>query len=364
MKAIEQPLYLGLIKHFIPALVSIFVFQVVAIEIYSSNPLSLSKFNFTAWTISQAIGSFLIGFLSDKFYRKDVFLATQCSGCLLLLMMIFFGYKHWITILLVGLTFSPTAVARAALIDYFHNISKVKLIGTTFIILLIPWCFYTQISKANPTDTSILLLIILLINVIATHVFFEKKPHGNQQINNDLFKSINKEKAFYTALAFLPGEIVFFLCDSFFEESAQNAQYFSALGIGVFIGAILSVFYTKTPHLSILTTCYGIGFLLSILTVTSNLIISIPNINLSTQIMLFSTLGGFYLPFVYDFILTSISSKFRGVTCGLIDSITSLSSFIGLSIILLFNPTQIEVLILMSFLYLAATVIQKRSESA
>jgi MFS family permease len=354
-----------LISHLLPALISIAIFQVIAIEIYFFNPLSFSKINFTIWGASQAVGGYLIGFISDKLNRKNILILTQICGMLLLFPMLFFGVKQWWMLLFLGLTFSPTAVARAALIDNFPNESKIKIIGITFIALFIPWLFFTKISEIESFKIIILSLIVIFLNLLLTAFVFEDKRDLKSNHNNRvIIKKKNRMRGFYTALALLPGQVVFFVSDSFFEEYAKNASFFTALGVGVLIGAVVSIFYRKTPHISILTVCYGIGFIFCLLSVISVWIISVPNINLSIEVMLFSTLGGFYLPFVYDVILSSTSVDYRGTICGLIEGITSLSAFIGLATILLFKPNKVSILMLMTFFFFLATIIQKKAEKA
>ena len=78
--------------------------------------------------------------------------------------------------------------------------------------------------------------------------------------------------------------------------------------------------------------------------------------------MLFSTLGGFYLPFVYDAILSSVSSNYRGTACGIIEVIISLAALAGLGIVLFFGPREKMILALMTILFLVALIVQKNGE--
>jgi hypothetical protein len=253
---------------------------------------------------------------------------------------------------------------RAALIDNFPRESKVKLIGLSFIAVFLPWCFFNKLIKMDPDFVLLVTIIFLAINLLFTiFVFQDRRDLSNSYQKKPFFIRKNRKKVLLTTLALLSGQIVFFLSDSYFEESAQNAPFFTALGIGVLLGSIISVFYRNIPHISLLTVCYGIGLIFSLLSVLTASILSSPDGSLATQIMLFSILGGFYLPFVFDVILSSVSSNYRGVACGILEVIISISALLGLGMVILFNPNEREILFLMTLLFLMSTILQKRSEN-
>lgn len=353
-----------LIAHLIPAVIITFLFQVISIEIYHHNPLAQSKLNFFIWVVSQAFGSYLLGAASDKYCRKKMLFITQLLGVLALFLLMQLGCDDWRAILFTGLTFSPSAIAKAALIDNFPRESKVRVIGITFIALFTPWCFYSNVVSLDFRYALILSIAVLVMNLILTFFYFEdrrdKSPH--QETGNKFFNKHKKAKAFLTGLALIPGQMIFFLSDSYFEESAKNAPFFTLLGIGVLIGAFVSVFYKKTPHLSMVTICYAGGFIFCSHSLIATQLILLPDAVLPVIIMLFSILGGFYLPFVYDAILSSVSSNYRGTTCGIIEVIISLAALAGLGTILIFHPREKVILLLMVLLFLGAFIIQKAAE--
>jgi len=118
------------------------------------------------------------------------------------------------------------------------------------------------------------------------------------------------------------------------------------------IGVLVGIFYRKIPHLSLLTFCFGIGVLLSVVPLITNYLVPDLNIDLPYQLMLFSNLGGFYLPFVFDVVLSATSANYRGTACGIIDLIIALASIIGVSIVVFFNPGETLILLMTIILFI------------
>lgn len=344
---------------YIPLLIIISAYEIVSIEIYLKASSSNSLFQFFLWIFMQAIGGVILGNISDNFSRKQTLLGIQISGILFLLFILWQGLNP-LSISLLGLFFNPSPVSRAALIDKFPSHSKVKLISTTFLAQFLPWCFYSKIIEFKYQTALLGACLLIFLSLVFTSILFRnyKKSHEPGKVKEP--KKWN-EKIAFTMGALLIAQLVFFLSDSFFERSA-NAAIFSALGVGSFLGTIISFFYRRIPHLSLLTICYGLGFLLSVIPFISLLALPIPKINLDYQLVLFSSLGGFYLPFVYDVILTASSSHFRGTACGIIDAIIALSSVIGVTLTLFFHPQETTILFLTAILFISAAYIQKRGE--
>ncbi len=349
----------------IPMLVVIFLFEVIAIEVYLHAPINESKIKFFAWRSAQAIGGFVLGYLSDKYSRKKILVITQIFGVVILPLLLWQNFSIF-PLFLIGFFFNPSPVVRAALVDNFPRKSKAKLMAITFIAQFIPWCFYLTINDFIASDILIAALITLVVNTAISFLFFKDRKDIRQEHHIEIAKNFAHEKsskrAFYTLSALFPGQLVFFISDTFFENLAFNEGLFSALGIGSLIGVLVGIFYRKIPHLSLLTFCFGIGVLLSVVPLITDYLVPDLNIDLPYQLMLFSNLGGFYLPFVFDVVLSATSANYRGMTCGIIDLIISLSSIIGVFIIVFFNPGEKLILLMSIILFLLATIIQKRGE--
>ncbi len=61
-------------------------------------------------------------------------------------------------------------------------------------------------------------------------------------------------------------------------------------------------------------------------------------------------------------VFSSVSSNYRGTACGLLEVVTSLSSFAGLGIVLASHPDERTILALMTILFLSAKLIQQKGD--
>lgn len=354
-----------LVVHLIPAILVVSLFEIIAIEVYLNTPLQESKIKFFVWRSAQAIGGFILGYLSDKYCRKKILILTQVLGALILPLLLWQNFAIF-PLFLIGFFFNPSPIARAALIDNFPKESKAKLIAITYVAQFIPWCFYLKVKGFTSYEVIMAALITLAINVTISYLFFEdrkdKKSNHKKETSQSVVHTKRRKRALYTLCALFSGQLVFFISDTFFENLTSNAGLFSALGIGSLIGVIVGIFYRKIPHLSLLTFCFGIGILLSVVPLITNYLVPDLNIDLPYQLMLFSNLGGFYLPFVFDVVLSATSASYRGTACGIIDLIIALSSIIGVAIVILLSPTETLILSMTIILFLISTVIQKKGE--
>ena len=351
--------------HLIPAVFSIFLFEIVAIETYLQTSLHKSIMSFFIWRAAQAVGGLFLGHLSDRFCRKKILIATQVMG-LLILFLLWCQSFSFIALFFLGFLFNPSPVARAALVDNFPTKSKAQLIAITYIAQFVPWCFYIGISNLLFMPVVKTVFILLIINSVVSYLVFEdrrdRKKECGHLIHQPFLHSKDRSRAFYTLTALFPAQLVFFISDSFFESLASNAPLFSALGIGSLIGVIVGMFYRKIPHLSVLTCAFGIGILLSVVPLITNYLIPDLNVDIPYQLMLFSNLGGFYLPFVFDVILSATSVNYRGTACGIIEFIIAIASILGVGVLMIFELQELTILLLSVILFLVSTVIQKKGE--
>lgn len=362
---IKKGSFKDLVIHLIPAILVISLFEITSIEIYLNTPISDSEIKFFIWRSAQAAGAFLLGYLSDKFCRKKTLVIIQVSGALILPLVLWQNFAIF-PLFLIGFFFNPSPIARAALVDNFSQESKAKLIAITYIAQFIPWCFFLFIKSFSATQVVIAILVALVVNTVISLVFFEdrkdKKQKNHPAITQHFIHKKSTKRALYTLSALFPGQLVFFISDTFFEHLRSSEGLFSALGIGSLIGVLVGMFYRKIPHLSLLTFCFGIGILLSVIPLITNYLTPSLSIDLPYQLMLFSNLGGFYLPFVFDVVLSATSVNYRGTACGIIDLIISLSSIVGAAIVIFLSPNEISILLMTMILFICATVIQKKGE--
>ena len=318
---------LKIFKNGLPSLLAIALFEIVSIQIYN---LPNDGYIFIGWILSLALSGLYLGFLSDYFSRKAAIFFTLISGFILLTTINFYG-ASFLLILLLGLTFNPIPIARASIIDNFPHMSKVQLIAVTFIAQFLPWCFFYYLTDIPRNLLTKIVLPYILINLLA-FVFFR----DNRNIKTHIFdiRTIvhkgSKSKVYLTLFALFFGQVVFFLSDTFLEFHPSHYKLYSSLGVGSLIGTCLALLYRKIPHLSVLTLAYGMGILFSIVPLFSVISFSINTLDPSYQTMLVANLGGFYLPFVYDAILSFTSPNFRGTLCGVIELLISAASVISL----------------------------------
>lgn len=120
-----------LIIHLVPAVLVVSLFEIIAIEVYLHTSIHDSKIKFFVWRSAQAIGGFLLGYLSDKFCRKKILVISQLLGVLILPLLLWKNFAVF-PLFLIGFFFNPSPVARAVLIDNFTKESKAKLIARAF----------------------------------------------------------------------------------------------------------------------------------------------------------------------------------------------------------------------------------------
>ncbi len=343
----------------LPALLMIVLFELVSIQIYS---LPNSEDYFIIWILSLAVSGLYLGFLSDRFNRKACLLSTLASGFLFIIIINHFGVSD-LLILLLGLTFNPTPIARASIVDNFPHKSKVQLIVITFIAQFLPWCFFSYLSGMQHIVFIKIVLPFLLITAIL-FIFFhdirDKKFHFL-----DFRKIIHpgyRSKVYLTLCALFAGQIVFFLSDSFLEMQSSNLRLYSLLGVGSLVGTSLGLLYRKTPHLSVLTLAYGMGILFSIVPLFSALSFNIDNLDFSYQTMLVANLGGFYLPFVYDAVLSSTSPSFRGTLCGVIELLISATSVISILLYKITINSNVYLFTFITLFFIIAMFLQRIAE--
>ncbi len=351
--------------HLIPAFVVVALFEIVSIEVYLHAPISSSKIMFFVWRSAQAIGSFLAGYISDKLNRKTVLIISQVLG-VVLLPFLFYTQFSLFSFFLIGFFFTPSPIARAALVDSFVKESKAKLIAITYIAQFIPWCFYLVIKKIDSVKMIVGVVAFLVCNSICTFFLFKGKKNLNEEEGHlfarEMIYKGDSRKLLSTLGALVAGQIVFFVSDTFFENLSHNEGLFSALGIGSLIGVIIGICYRTIPHLSLLTFCFGIGVLLSLVPFVTSYFSSELPVDMPYQLMLLSNLGGFYLPFVFDVVLSAVSRQYRGTMCGMIDLAIGLSSVIGVSVVTFFSPNETTVLLMVIILFSIAAFIQKLGE--
>ena len=351
----------------------IFIFEIVSVQLYIFSQAhaksSGSSSIFIGWITSQTIGGILLGYISDKFQRKKVLLLSQVFAAGIFMWVLASHDKAFnlLAIWLLGFFFNATPTARASLVDNFPQYSKNRLLCYSFLIQFLPWCFFPYFTLFEAKNIYTCIFFFIILNFFLTLTLFKDKFNKAieyERVITKLAQPGKKRIIVATGAALLLGQLVFFISDYFLEHRSPNPTLYGILGLGSFIGSGMGLVYRKIPHLSLLTMSYGFGFLISAVTFASLFFyeMNISETVILFQVTLYASIGGFYLPLVYETILSSISFKMRGRTCGYIELIISGSSFIALWSVL-DKISTFTLLLISTIFFLLALLIQKQGES-
>lgn len=348
----------------IPIYLATFLYVLVSVQVYVFLQDSISKGN--AYNTVQAVGAIVLGYASDKLCRRKICLFTHAAGLGLFLLMFLFPGAFFFT-LLFGFAYNPLPILLAGLVDNLPGYSKVKLISFSFAVQFVPWCFYDKFVLFEKNTAIYLSFAALLISLaIVWLLFFDKrdKIHGRFfHLNFRRFIHPEAKRRFlYTVFAFFPAQLVYFFSENLIATYSENPLFYSIISLGSVIGALVSALYKKTPHASALTINYGINMILATIPIACLYIYDFKEISIPLQFMIFATLGGFGIPFVYDIILNAVDGNFRGTACGLLDFIYSASSFVNLFLFGFFNIHLLLAFSTIAVCFAISTGLQKRTE--
>jgi MFS family permease len=349
-----------------PIFFSIFAYTFVTIQINAITQNTLAVTN--TINLLQAIGMLITGFFSDLFSRRTVHFVIQLMGALLLAALLFDPTNLFIIILL-SLLYNPMSLLRATLIDNLPHVSKVQLIALTFIMTNIPDALYyvsLQVS-ALFSVTSSLWIVIISMMLSAVSFFDRRDISKTKEVRFPLKEFVNrndKEKFRFTIVAYICAQLVFFLVDNASIKYVNSSLFVSVVSVAYVSGSILSIFYKKTPHMSVLTVNYGLCALIAAVPVICIYVYGFSDINIPTHLVIFSAMTFFGLSFAYDIILSSTHVGFRGLTCGILDSIYTVMTFLNPAVVRYFHESNVNaILVVVLALFLIAMALQKKAET-
>ncbi len=350
----------------IPSLLSILVYVFVYSQIYiwyTDSYVGSNIFDF-----SQALGALVLGTLSDKFCRRKTLLWSQLGG-LIFLYFVYHYPSQWYFVVLLGIIYNPVPIVRAAMVDNMKNYSTIKLISLSFFVQFLPEALYSFFYKIPPA-TSYLMSYAALFAVFALSIFYfydyrDAKQYHLKIYNGGFthaFLPNLKGRGVYTFLAFLPPLLVYFLTDNVVTEYSNDPTYYSILSFGFMLGALLSLIYKKTPHVSVITVVYGICLILSLIPPSSVFIYNFSAFSIPFHFLIFGSLMGFYISFVYDTIIHSIQASYRGTTCGLLDFFCSSSYITNIQALKFLKDNLLISFGIVVLCFLVSLILQKRAE--
>lgn len=342
--------------------IAIFVFVVDQVYIWTNEDIGLIN----AFSAAMAIGSILMGLLSDAFSRRVMILLVHGLSAIFLAIY-YFNPTSYLYIFLLGIVYSPLAIARATLIDNISSYSKIKLISLSFLVQFIPETLYFLYLKIPKYDSFLYAISAIFLSFVLGLIFFFDRRDERIRKENVFSKIAEfvpsiKPKALFTFIAFIPTQIAYFVSDNLLEVYSLSPLYYSILSFGSVVGACVSILYKKTPHIATLTITYGLCFVISCLPVVAIYLYNYPKLDIPFMFIVLGSLLGFYVPFVYDIILHAVEKNFRGTACGLLDFVYSGSSLITLIMFkALLHNIELS-LILVAIAFILAVGFQRASE--
>lgn len=361
----------------VPALFAIFLGDSLLVFIYKNLGKDSISIELFIYTTAEGVFAWILGKLVDIWSRKGVLIIIHILTSICL----FFLYlnenaleNYYYLALIASVIFIPSPAARSYIIDQYRSnifnykylqLTTTRLIGISWIFQYLPWVFFIFLSYLSKKTYIALMIVGLLLNL--TFIFFLfKDKHRESTVNLDESELIQFSELKNILLAFLFGQSVFFIAFSKSAFILKNSELFTLIGIGTMLGTIFSLFYRKIPHLSVITNSYGIGFLISL---TGILVLaftpSYESISsfVIPQIVHIGTIGGFYLPFVYDVVISRGRSRHRGRMLAYLEITQLIASLIGISFVSFFDGDVILLFSITSLFFLISIFFQLIEEN-
>ena len=357
---------LAIASHGLPPLLAIVITETVNVEMTAFTPFGHGEYINFVWQILQGLVGWVFGWFSDKHWRKNILIGAQLLGVFGGSMLIFFGFNPFV-MLLVGLTFAPLPVSRAALMDAYPAQSMVKIMAITFFAQWLPWAFYSYLTKIPYVNVMYFVLCALLINSLFTYFSFKEdvnllKTQSKQREDLPKLSSLSSWRVIlFTFIALGLAELTFFQIADNLENNNQILQlWWPSIGFMTFLGNFIAMFYRSRPSISILSGCYLIGACFCMGAIFNILIgVQIAATAITMALISYSLIGGMYLPLSYSVVLNRVSPLHKGAACGALD-LVELAAALGAAIIL--QPLKLgdgQTLVVFMTLYLLAAFFQK-----
>ena len=158
-------------------------------------------------------------------------------------------------------------------------------------------------------------------------------------------------------------ELTFYLVWLFIEHSASNYVWLNLTTAGTLLGIACAMLYNRLPHMSIITLFYTIGFGISVMAIlTCTYQVFNCTISLLTAISHYCVVGGLYLPFVTDAVINMFGTRHKAVGAAMVESADTIALALAPLLFIVLNQHILNILILMTILYLSAALIQKQAE--
>ncbi len=369
----------------LPSLTSIFLGDLLLVYVFFSLGSEKLSLQFFAYAFFEALALFCLGKLSDKWSRKKALLMVHLLALPLLVVLYFYVYKeqieheelknHIYLLLMAGLIYSPGPPCRAIIVDNFRstiiklhednfynklNLTETRLIGISWIAQYLPWALSPLFALVDKSQHLFILIILMGLNipflVLRLKDAMEKSLHTHHQ---PFRKSFSRSP--FTLSGLFLAQIVFW---AVFDkiDLLQNREFvFSMVGIGASIGTILSMLHRKTPHITAITDFYQLGFVFCIISSIFSYYFNDQTL-LTFQLIVISLIGGFYLPFVYDIVVSKGGAEHRATMFACTEVVQGISSVFGMVLITVAGNNLVLLFSVATVLYMGAHLLQTKEK--
>lgn len=328
-----------------PSLLPIFLGELLVAHIFLILGKERLSIEFFAYVILEAISLWFSGKLSDVWSRRKVLLLIHCSTLVTLILSYFLrnNLKRPVLLLLAsGILFNPGPAARAILIDNFKStiiktansfysklsLTETRLIGVSWIVQYLPWIFAPIFVLLSKYQRLFLIIGLLLFSIpLLYYQLSDLLENSVLSKHRSFMKSFNKSP--FILSGFLFAQLVFFTTFDKIDFLKNSSSLFSLIGIGALLGTVFSLFFRKTPHLSVVTYSYAFGMMLSFTNFLYYYFSTNEFINTGLSLIHLAAVGGFYLPFVFDIIISKSNAQNRGTLFACVEVVQSLAAVLG-----------------------------------
>lgn len=344
-------------------ILSIFSQEVLSV-IYFQKLIEIPFVYFIVYTILVGVFSFIWGNISDFFSKKYSLFLSLVFGCI----PIYFALNEYTHLaLFTSPLLIPAPIARALMASHKFTLWKSKeastknLMKVSWLVVFSAWIFY-EFIKQNPHycsyiawGASIVLTILVPARKIAP--IKEEKPRFNLKSFALDFRHFG-----LGLLAFCLMEFVFFTMWSFSEKTHVVRSFFPFVGACCFAGTLLSFFFDpKELHLRTIRNAYFYIMLACFASLIT--FYTFNEINAWWAVVSFTaTIGGIYLPYVYDQAIAFYDKHEKGRACGIVETISSTSEILASVLIKEVTSPKITSLILFLISVVGYTVHSKQKK--
>lgn len=151
---------------------------------------------------------------------------------------------------------------------------------------------------------------------------------------------------------------------TYLEEPQYNRYWVDISNFPIALGVIITLFYSKLPHMATITFFYTIGFGLYLLSIlicfTGTYSCSIGFVSMLCQS---SILVGLYLPFVTEAVINMLGRKNKALGSALIEMANAIALAISSFYFSFFRPSAEIINSLIVVLFLFAIFMQKKADA-